>query len=640
MAAIEGGQPIPVGTGDRRGPLSAGLSADPAGAAHVYGPKQWDLFVVAGKFSSPPGLFLYRWRDTAPGGQPVFGERVPVRQPSSNPSPLATIWQDSGAIHGLFVDGKDLIHALYEDARREFRETARIGLEDLPRPPSAIALLDSPGGAIDLILHIPDGTREAPPGAGWRDPGYVPYDGRGIWRGGLPYLGLYAVSRPDLGAGPLGHPRLVSPSARDVLWGNRAITVVDLGPGHQRGLVSGSRFGDLYYYPNRAASGVELTARLHIAGRDGNALRHPIINASPVAYPNPVTGFSDLIAGGEGALYYYRFTGRFLAPGNPVYEAPVPVLEEKAMLYSGSLGVPTQVDWDGDGAVDIVCGNSEGRILFFRNAGTNAQPSFDSGTPIEAGGRPIHIQPGYRGDIQGPGEARWGYVSPNVVDWNGDGLPDILLGDSLGRHVIYINHGTRRRPKLAPESPLYLDGLDLHGTWRVRPGVGLLDGRMVYIANDDDDEFHLYRRLDDYNLRDGGKLRMEDGSAIRANFLGAGGTGRSKIELVDWDGDGRMDLLVGTPRHHSVPNPETGLPRALGLPGSTVLFLKNTGTNTHPRFRFPQALTWDGKPIYFGQHEIGASAGPLGGGAGPNLVVSREDGRLFYFGRDRMGFRP
>jgi hypothetical protein len=200
----------------------------------------------------------------------------------------------------------------------------------------------------------------------------------------------------------------------------------------------------------------------------GVALRHPIIHNSPIAYPNPATGLSGLISGGEGALYWYRFTGRFNAHSQPVFADPTPVLEADALLYAGSLPAPTIVDWDGDGRLDLAAGNSGGRILFFRNHRTSQAPAFATGIALEAGGRQIHVQPGYKGDIQGPGEARWGYVSTNVVDWNGDGLPGILMGDSLSRHTVFINRGTRRQPPLDPERAPYLDGLDLHGTWRVR----------------------------------------------------------------------------------------------------------------------------------------------------------------------------
>ena len=631
--AVESGAMLRVGTGDRRGPLSIGLNNFPAGHAFVYAGAQPDLFVVAGAHSADPGLFLFKWKATAADGTPVFGEPVKVGYPGAGPKlfPECTVYVDGKVVRGLFLQKKELIHAVFNAAKKEFVEESRIALDSLPKAPGAVAVVPGAKG-VTLLFLVRDDTPGFPPGPASKDRNnsYVPYDGAGIWRGGLPYLGLYQA---DLsGARPVLSPRQV------LLHTNR-LTVVNLGPGHQRDLIAGSRIGDTYFYRNRSETGVELEERRHAVGEDGIVLRHPIIGNSPVAYPNAKTGLSDLLSGGEGAVYWYRFTGRFDGEGRPVYAAPKPTLEQDAALYAGTLPVPTIVDWNGDGLLDLVVGNSEGRILFFRNRGTNDQPLFDVGVALSAGGREIHVEPGYKGDIQGPGEARWGYNSTNVTDWTGDGLPDILMGDSLARHTVFVNRGTKREPRLEPERPLYLDAMDLHGTWRVRPGVARMGKRMAYVALDDEDQFHLYWKIDTYNVADGGKLKMEDGTLITANFLGAGGTGRSKIELVDWDEDGKVDMVVGTPKHHSIPNPQTGLPKVLGLPGATVMFLKNVGTNEEPRFRFPVIFRHKGKNLYIGHHEIGASAGRLGGG-GVNLVVSSEDGRLFLFQRRELEWSP
>jgi hypothetical protein len=367
-------------------------------------------------------------------------------------------------------------------------------------------------------------------------------------------------------------------------------------------------------------------------GADGRAVRNDFVWTSPLAVP----GGADLLVGGEGTVLYYRFRG--VGPdGVPEYAGPQPLLGERALIYSGSLPVLNSVDWDGDGVTDIVTGNSEGRIICFRNHGSAAAPDFRAGEALKANGETIHIQQGYAA-LQGPDEARWGYVSPVVVDWNGDGLPDILASDARALHYVYLNTGTRTAPRLAAAQPLYCDGLDVHGSWRVRPGAAAWGGRMAYVALDDDDEFHLYWRIDDANLRDGGKLRLEDGSAIRANFLAAGGTGRTKFTLADWDGDGVMDILAGTPRHGSIPNPQTGLPQSRGLPGATVLWLRNTGTNDAPRFAFPRSLQFRGQPVYFGQHECSTALTDLGGPGGPHLLVGDEEGRIHFFQRSDISW--
>ena len=163
--------------------------------------------------------------------------------------------------------------------------------------------------------------------------------------------------------------------------------------------------------------------------------------------------------------------------------------------------------------------------------------------------------------------------------------------------------------------------------------------RMAYVALDDDDEFHLYWRIDDYHLEDGGKLRLEDGSVISANFLSAGGSGRSKLNLYDWDMDGNVDLIVGSPKHGSVPNPETGLPQSRGRLGSSVLFLKNVGSNESPRFRFPVIFRFKGEDLYIGHHSCGPAVAEFQNNGEADLVVGNEDGRFFYFPREDLSWQ-
>lgn len=637
------GEPLRVGGPHGLGPLSIGLSNYPVGVVRLTGGQQPDLIAIAGRFSHPPGLFLLPWQATTREGTPVFGKPVELAIEGVSglpPSPL-TVLEAGGEVFLVTIAERREARIMRLDRqKRQFIRHAAITLPRLPRQPTSLAVLPNPDGSIELLMAISDATRYRPDKPDWRDPAFIPYDGTGRWIGGYPHLALYAVHAPSgLGSGRSGELRRVSPTEREILLRGGHLTRVDAPGGQGRDLVVGTWWGDLLFYRNPAASGTELARRTLIRDPSGRVLRHPSCAGHLVAYPGADGRTTDLLVGGEGAVYFYRATGEIDADGVPTYAQPVPVLQRDAELYAGSLPVPNLVDWDGDGLPDLIVGNSEGRLLLFRNIGTAAAPAFAPGVALAAGGEEILIQPGARGSLQGPAEARWGYLSPTAVDWNGNGQLDIVASSSTAEHIVWMGMGERPPSRLRAAQTLLADGLELRGTWRCKPGAGLLGGRMAYVALNDHDRLHLYWRIDDRHLEDGGELRLVDGRTIQANFLSAGGTGRSKIVLFDWDGDGVTDLLIGTPRHGSIPDPDRGIPQSLGLPGAAVLFLRNAGTDSAPVFELPAIITHDGRPLYFGQHECAPAVGELAGEL--CLIVGQEDGRLVYFQKSRLGlFRP
>lgn len=207
--------------------------------------------------------------------------------------------------------------------------------------------------------------------------------------------------------------------------------------------------------------------------------------------------------------------------------------------------------------------------------------------------------------------------------------------------MIYLNRGTPKEPRLDPAHPLYCDGIDLRGMWRVRPAVAKIGNAMVLALLDGEDRFHLYRRIDDYNVEDAGNLRMNDGSPIGANGGPAGQSGRCKLDFFDWNQDGVFDLVIGTGRVNSIPNREKGLPmpaigkKTLGTP----LLMLNTGSNEKPAFAMPVPFRDQAGKIIQpgGAHETGA-VGTMLGGNGPNLLICNEAGRLFLLPGTKLKF--
>ncbi|MCC6682487.1 MAG: VCBS repeat-containing protein [Phycisphaeraceae bacterium] len=618
------GQPIKLGAADGVGPLTVpGISGKPLGAVDIFGGSRPDLVLFSDRWY--PGLVCYQYLRDSDAGVPIFSQAKPVQTPfnQDRPSPGWVFQATDGTIYAIWAQGTKLLVTTFDKQQMSFNELASVEVTGLPRGISAMTGRLLNDGSAVLYLSVPDGVSMRPEGS-YRSDDYRPYGPDGIWMGGLPKDAIFKaeLSWPAPQNAAIAATQIL-PFDQGGILGNEGLAVV---PDAQQ-LLFGSGLGGVHAMP---LEGTDL--RQPVVGTDGNTLRVPGTWANIMAYPSADGKGSDLIAACEGGVYYYMAAGTEADTGRLIYKDAGYLLQVDPDLYGGTLVVPTIIDWDGDGAKDIVAGNSQGFLMFFKNLGDNVTPRFANARFLEAGGQTVIIQGGYRGDIQGPGESRWGYTCPNVFDWNRDGLPDVLMNDALGMHSVMLNIGSATEPKLDYIHPLYLDDLDMHGTWRTRPGIGELDDQLAYVTTDDDDDFHLYWKVDSYNIRDGFKLKLTDGSVIKANWLRAGGTGRIKFELTDWDGDGKVDLIVGTPRHGSVPNPDTGLPWSADRRGSAVLLLKNVASNTQPSYEYPKLMHFGGQAVHLGQH----SCAPAVADFSPQLsglIVGVENGRLLFYDR-------
>ncbi|MBL8692660.1 MAG: VCBS repeat-containing protein [Planctomycetes bacterium] len=126
-------------------------------------------------------------------------------------------------------------------------------------------------------------------------------------------------------------------------------------------------------------------------------------------------------------------------------------------------------DWDGDGDFDLLLGDHKtGHVYLRTNDGTNAKPAFATkNVPVRAG----------NGLIDVPGTV----ATVRAVDWNGDGLQDLLVSSmgsgmsEAGRSGVYlfVNSGSKQRTSFAAPITLVAPGTHDGIDHPVRPDSGL-----------------------------------------------------------------------------------------------------------------------------------------------------------------------
>jgi hypothetical protein len=171
-----------------------------------------------------------------------------------------------------------------------------------------------------------------------------------------------------------------------------------------------------------------------LKGTDGQPLTIPAkgdkICTRPFAVDWDGDGHLDLVVGNAaGTFYWFKGQGRgkFLPRPELIKAGGAP------LRIKGRHSDPFVIDLDGDGSLDLVSGSSDGGVYWARNkAGKGKVPDLEPfrqlvkpGQPINAlAGRPDWIR---AGDLTGPMRA----IRVWVADVNGDGKPDLLVGDCV-----------------------------------------------------------------------------------------------------------------------------------------------------------------------------------------------------------------
>jgi hypothetical protein len=313
----------------------------------------------------------------------------------------------------------------------------------------------------------------------------------------------------------------------------------------------------------------------------------------------------------------------------PVFAPPVYFKQEADTLKCGALATPFGTDWDGDGDMDIVSGNTAGFIEIFENLSgpKAASPKWAAPRRLEVDGKPFRVMAGPNGSIQGPAEAKWGYTTVVVADWNLDGLPDILFNSILGDVQWLPNTGSRTAPAFKAPQAIEVEwstappalawgwrtpqGKALLTQWRTTPVVfdfnadGLPDLAMLdhegYLAF-----FERYKTDPGLSLKPPRRAFLDEaGNPLRLNAKTAGASGRRKLCVTDWDGDGKFDFLLNS---------------------SNADFLQQTGSKDGS-WLFRNAGTLAKKNIE--GHDVSPAVVDFDGNGVPDFLGGAEDGRFY-----------
>ncbi len=282
--------------------------------------------------------------------------------------------------------------------------------------------------------------------------------------------------------------------------------------------------------------------------------------------------------------------------GPPEFDAAQEIKREIFQILDG-VGEPFApwiTDWNKDGKVDLIAGESGGRIRLCMNSGTSSEPKFQSGSWVQEAYGTIDV-----GDES----------TPHHFDWNADDKRDLLIGSKAGNVYYYRNDGSDDAPSFASEGALTAGGgiLDVGSYSRPFAVDWNNDGKDDLIVGESQGRVQLF-----INTGDNSSPTLDGGSYIQAGYNTIDVGDRAKPWVTDWNGDGKKDLLVSS-----------------RWPPKLCLF-ENTGTDASPQFD-AETVLYDVEGAVPFNYRSDWTFADMNGDALQDLIkVERKGGVMFY----------
>jgi WD40 repeat protein len=340
----------------------------------------------------------------------------------------------------------------------------------------------------------------------------LPTDARIYWNGNYAYLGIYSGNTPQ--------------SFNQAVPGKQVLRITYPGfNDHYRVIDFSELTTDMYAITLTPFSGIAFgQARQLMSGDQPLTVAQ---SAYPFAVDYDLDGNKDLLVGSkDGTIALFTNNG---SDERPAFTGSRLLQAGNEVISVGSNAAPFVVDFNNDGAQDLLVGTGEGSLTLFINLGSSAEPVY--GAPVvlkDARGTEINVD---------------SCCAPHVVDWNGDSRKDLLLGSGEGTLSLYRNAGTDRSPVFSSPKPVEADGAPLDVGSFAAPFVADWngDGKQDLLIGDGDGYVHLY-----LDVSTGTEPKLIATGLVKVNDERIAVDGAAAPFLVDWNNDGRKDLLVGS----------------------------------------------------------------------------------------------